>query len=167
MSPISRQHCMSIQHGEGSDICFFCQKLPTSANKTTTNLMPPKKKKGKDVVTATAAAANAAAGPPIKPYFGANWEATAHAASLPPFLGFEAFRAANSATAPPLLSLAGQSTAREANSTCNLVPLLPRCHPEGGPDGLDLSNHFSPQHRQFVERPIQLQHRHRYAKTNY
>jgi len=51
---------MSIRHGEGSDICFFCQKLP-SANITTTNLMPPKKKKRKDVVTATAAAADAGA----------------------------------------------------------------------------------------------------------
>jgi len=136
--------------------------------------MPPKKKKRKDVLTATAAAADAAAAPadaaaapPIEPYFGAHGEANARAASLHPLPGFEAFRAANSATAPPLLSSAGQSTAREANSTCNLLPLLPRCHPEGGPDGLDLSNHFSPQHRQFVERPIQLQHRHRYAKTNY
>ena len=56
MSPISRRHCMSIGHGEGSDICFFCQKLPLpTANKTTTNFMPPKKKKKKnDVVTATA-----------------------------------------------------------------------------------------------------------------
>jgi hypothetical protein len=51
-----------IRHGEGSNICVFCQKLPT-ANKTTTNLMPPKKKKRKDVVTATAAAADAAAAP--------------------------------------------------------------------------------------------------------
>jgi hypothetical protein len=72
---------MSIRHREGSDICFFCQKLPT-ADKTTTKLMPPKKKKRKDVVTATAAAADAAAAPPIEPYFGANGEATARAASL-------------------------------------------------------------------------------------
>jgi hypothetical protein len=80
--------------------------------------MPPKKKKRKDVVTATAAAADAATAPadaavapPIESYFGANGEATVRAASLPPLLGFEAFRAAYSATAPPLLSLAGQSTA--------------------------------------------------------
>ena len=42
----------------------------------------------------------------------------------------------------------------------NLLPLLPRCRP----DHPDLSYHFSPQHRQFiehrqfVERPIQQQH---------
>ena len=29
MSPISCRHCMSIRHGEGPDICSFCQKLPT------------------------------------------------------------------------------------------------------------------------------------------
>jgi len=46
---------MSIRHGEGSDICYFCQKLPTANKTTTKNLMPPKKRKRKDVVTATAA----------------------------------------------------------------------------------------------------------------
>ena len=59
--------------------------------------MPPKKKKKtKDVVTATAAAADAAVAPagaapapPMEPYFGANGEATARAASLPPLRHFE------------------------------------------------------------------------------
>jgi len=70
------------------------------------------------------APADAAAAPPIEPYFGANGEATARATSLPPLPGFETFRAANSATAPPLLSLAGQSTARAANSSATAPPLL-------------------------------------------
>ena len=38
----------------------------------------------------TAAPADAAA-PPIKPYFGANGEATSRATSLPPLPGFETF----------------------------------------------------------------------------
>ena len=166
MSPISRRHCMSIQQGEGSDICFFCQKLPT-ANKTTTNLMPPKKKKKKrkDVVTATAAAADAAAAPPIKPYFGANGEATSRAASLPPLPGFETFRA-NSATAPPLLLLAGQSTANSAAAP-NLLSSAVQSTARAAAACLDLSYHLSPQYRQFAERPIQQQHRHQYATTIY
>ena len=60
----------------------------------------------------------------------------------------------------------------------NLLPLLPHCRPDR-PDHPDLSYHFSPQHRQFVElsiqlqhrqfveRPIQQQHRHQYATTIY
>jgi len=40
---------------------------------------------------ASANAADAAAAPPIKPYFGANGEATSRATSLPPLPGFETF----------------------------------------------------------------------------
>ena len=73
--------------GEGPDICSFCQKLPTPPHKT----MPPKKTKrlagarataNEDAGDAAAAPADAAA-PPIKPYFGANGEATSRATSLP------------------------------------------------------------------------------------
>ena len=96
MSPISCRHCMSIRHGEGPDICSFCQKLPTPPQ-----TMPPKKTKRLAGARATATAADAAAAPAdtaappadasappvdaaapppsIEPYFGAHGEATIRA----------------------------------------------------------------------------------------
>ena len=115
---------------------------------------------------ASADAADAAAAPPIKPYFGANGEATSRAASLPPLPGFETFRA-NSATAPPLLSLAGQSTARAASSATTPPLLLLAVQSTARGAGLDLSYHLSPQQHQFVKQPLQQQHRHQYATTIY